>query len=99
MTEKPYTETKLDSKPLEIGERVLADCQRRARELENRRPGAMTVADKRELHKLRVFLNLARTGSPASSSSSSPPPSPLSQWGRSAVSSSAPEPPPCFSSS
>ena len=66
MTEKPYTESKLDSKPLVIGERVLADCQRRARELENSRPVANSVQEKREVERLAGFQQLHMTANPNS---------------------------------
>jgi hypothetical protein len=56
MTDKIYTETRLDSKPLVIGAGVLADVRRRVRELENRLPSAMTATNRRELAKLKEFL-------------------------------------------
>ena len=47
---------------LQIGPRVQAEIKRRIRELESRAPRALTPGERKELHKLQVFLHLSQTG-------------------------------------
>jgi hypothetical protein len=47
-------------KPTTLAPRLEADIKRRIRELESRHPPALTAGDRKELHKLKTLLHLAK---------------------------------------
>jgi hypothetical protein len=59
---RPYLSDKSDSKPnVKIGPRVEREIALRIHALSSRHPTAITAADKRELHKLRVLAHLMQS--------------------------------------
>lgn len=45
-----------------LGPRTSAEIKRRVNELETRLPRHLTAAERKELHKLRVFIHLSQGG-------------------------------------
>lgn len=48
--------------PTVLGPRLEGEIRRRIRELEARFPGTLTAGDRKELHRLKALLFMAKTG-------------------------------------